>query len=92
MQPDGQKNVSNVFESLPICGSMPSFDCFKFIVFVWTKNYCRFRLGNDAFRKGEYERAITMYTKAIDHVKDSPVLYNNRALTYIRYEWLLFFL
>lgn len=43
-----------------------------------------FRLGNEAFRKNEYERAITMYTKAIDHVKDSPVLYNNRALTYIR--------
>lgn len=26
-----------------------------------------------------------MYSKAIDHVKDSSVLYNNRALTYIRY-------
>lgn len=25
-----------------------------------------------------------MFTKAIDHVRDSPVLYNNRALTYIR--------
>lgn len=25
-----------------------------------------------------------MYSKAIDHVKDSPVLYNNRALTYIK--------
>lgn len=44
-----------------------------------------FRMGNDAFRNGEYEKAISMYSKAIDHVKDSPVLYNNRALTYIRY-------
>lgn len=42
------------------------------------------KLGNQAFRNGEYEKAINMYTKAIDHVKDSPVLYNNRALTYIR--------
>lgn len=25
-----------------------------------------------------------MYSKAIDHVKDSSVLYNNRALTYIK--------
>lgn len=42
------------------------------------------RLGNDAFRKGEYEKAISMYSKAIDHVKDSSVLYNNRALSYIK--------
>lgn len=26
-----------------------------------------------------------MYSKAIDHVKDSPILYNNRAITYIRF-------
>lgn len=25
-----------------------------------------------------------MYSKAIDHIKDSPVLYNNRALSYIK--------
>lgn len=42
-------------------------------------------MGNEAFRKGEYEKAISMYSKAIDHVKDSPILYNNRALTYIRF-------
>lgn len=42
-------------------------------------------MGNDAFRNGDYERACSMYTKAVDHIKDSPVLYNNRALTYIRY-------
>lgn len=50
-----------------------------------SKIHCSFRIGNDAFRKEEYEKAIGMYSKAIDHVKDSPVLYNNRALTYIRF-------
>ncbi|XP_037944741.1 tetratricopeptide repeat protein 12-like [Teleopsis dalmanni] len=42
------------------------------------------KLGNEAFRKPNYEKAITMYTQAIDHVKDSPILYNNRALAYIK--------
>jgi tetratricopeptide repeat protein 12 len=27
-----------------------------------------------------------MYSKAIDQIKDSPILYNNRALSYIRLE------
>lgn len=44
------------------------------------------KLGNQAFRNKEYEKAINLYTKAIDHVKDSSVLYNNRALTYIQLE------
>lgn len=44
-----------------------------------------YRKGNEAFRSGEYEKAVSMYTKAIDHVKDSPALYNNRSLTYIRF-------
>lgn len=44
-----------------------------------------FRLGNAAFRESDYERALCMYNKAIDHIKDSPILYNNRALTYIRF-------
>lgn len=43
------------------------------------------KLGNQAVRKGEYEKAINMYTKAIDQIKDSAILYNNRALTYIRF-------
>ncbi|XP_062542011.1 tetratricopeptide repeat protein 12-like [Armigeres subalbatus] len=42
------------------------------------------RAGNRAFRKGEYEKAISMYTKAIDQIRDSPILYNNRALAYIK--------
>lgn len=42
------------------------------------------KMGNEAFRKQEYEKAVNLYTKAIDHVKDSPILYNNRALCYIK--------
>ncbi|XP_050075230.1 tetratricopeptide repeat protein 12-like [Anopheles maculipalpis] len=44
------------------------------------------RAGNRAFRRGEYEQAINMYSKAIDQIRDSPILYNNRALAYIRIE------
>lgn len=47
-----------------------------------------FRLGSEAFREFDYQRALCMYNKAIDHVKDSPILYNNRALTYIRFVYL----
>ncbi|XP_055620585.1 tetratricopeptide repeat protein 12 [Toxorhynchites rutilus septentrionalis] len=42
------------------------------------------RAGNRAFRREEYEKAISMYTKAIDQIRDSPILYNNRALAYIK--------
>uniref|UniRef100_A0A182WWC2 TPR_REGION domain-containing protein n=1 Tax=Anopheles quadriannulatus TaxID=34691 RepID=A0A182WWC2_ANOQN len=44
------------------------------------------RAGNRAFRRAEYEQAINMYSKAIDQIRDSPILYNNRALAYIRIE------
>ncbi|ETN57936.1 hypothetical protein AND_010490 [Anopheles darlingi] len=44
------------------------------------------RSGNRAFRRAEYEKAINMYSKAIDQIRDSPILYNNRALAYIRLE------
>ncbi|KAL1490543.1 hypothetical protein ABEB36_013219 [Hypothenemus hampei] len=40
--------------------------------------------ANLAFKREEYERALVLYTKAIGHIKDSPLLYNNRALTYIK--------
>ncbi|CAH1099496.1 unnamed protein product [Psylliodes chrysocephalus] len=36
-----------------------------------------------AFRREEYEKALTLYNKAIDQIKDCVVLYNNRALTCI---------
>jgi tetratricopeptide (TPR) repeat protein len=41
-------------------------------------------MGNQAFKNGQYEKAVSMYTKAIDQVRDSPILYTNRALCYIR--------
>lgn len=41
-------------------------------------------MGNKAFRNCENEKAVSMYSKAIDQVRDSPILYNNRALSYIR--------
>lgn len=41
-------------------------------------------MGNRAFRNGEYEKAVSLYSKALDQVRDSPILYNNRALSFIR--------
>lgn len=41
-------------------------------------------MGNQAFRNGEFEKATLTYSRAIDQVRDSPILYNNRALSYIR--------
>ncbi|GJQ79830.1 hypothetical protein Trydic_g23294 [Trypoxylus dichotomus] len=40
--------------------------------------------GNLAFRRGEYERALNCYNKAIEQIKDSCMLYNNRCLTNIK--------
>ncbi|ERL87636.1 hypothetical protein D910_05027 [Dendroctonus ponderosae] len=37
-----------------------------------------------SFRRGDYERALVLYNKAIEQVKDSVLLYNNRALTKIK--------
>ncbi|XP_012270175.1 tetratricopeptide repeat protein 12-like [Orussus abietinus] len=42
------------------------------------------RIGNGAFRKEDFEKAITYYTKAIEQRKDSSVLWNNRALAYMQ--------
>lgn len=42
------------------------------------------QLGNRAFHSDEYEKAINLYSKALDQVKDNYVVYNNRALAYIR--------
>ncbi|KAJ3652205.1 hypothetical protein Zmor_018190 [Zophobas morio] len=36
-----------------------------------------------AFRRGEYEKALSLYDKAIEQIRDSCILYSNRALTYI---------
>lgn len=42
------------------------------------------RIGNGAFKEENYEKAVTYYSKALDQRKDSSVLWNNRALSYIR--------
>ncbi|KAI0747126.1 thioredoxin-domain-containing protein [Daedaleopsis nitida] len=40
--------------------------------------------GNTAFARGEYERAIEHYSRAIEVAPKSAVLYGNRALAYIK--------
>ncbi|XP_059056654.1 tetratricopeptide repeat protein 12-like [Achroia grisella] len=37
-----------------------------------------------AFRRGEYDRALSCYNRAIDQVRDNPMLYCDRALTNIK--------
>ncbi|XP_043499420.1 tetratricopeptide repeat protein 12-like [Polistes fuscatus] len=44
------------------------------------------RIGNGAFKEGDYEKAVTYFTKAIEQRKDSTVLWNNRALSYMNLE------
>ncbi|KAH8243384.1 hypothetical protein KR032_007096 [Drosophila birchii] len=43
-----------------------------------------FRLGNAEYRRGNYETAMRMYTEAIENIRDSHILYINRALCYIK--------
>lgn len=37
-----------------------------------------------AFRRGEYEKALSCYNKAMEHVRDNSMLYCDRALTNIK--------
>lgn len=37
-----------------------------------------------AFRREEYDKALSCYNKAIEQVKDDPMLYCDRALTNIK--------
>lgn len=41
-------------------------------------------MGVKAFRRGEYEKALSCYNRAIEHVKDNSMLYCDRALTNIK--------
>ncbi|KOC68641.1 Tetratricopeptide repeat protein 12 [Habropoda laboriosa] len=41
-------------------------------------------IGNGAFKEGNYEKAVTYFSKALEQRKDSTVLWNNRALSYIQ--------
>lgn len=40
--------------------------------------------GNTAFARGEYQKAIESYSRAIDLAPKSAVLYGNRALAYVK--------
>ncbi|SPP83369.1 tetratricopeptide repeat protein 12 [Drosophila guanche] len=42
------------------------------------------RLGNEEFRKGNYDKSIYFYSKGLQYVTDTPVLYCNRALAKIK--------
>lgn len=42
------------------------------------------RLGNFEYRKLRFDVAIENYTKGLKYVKDTPVLYVNRAMCYIK--------
>ncbi|KAH8382668.1 hypothetical protein KR009_004804 [Drosophila setifemur] len=42
------------------------------------------RLGNEEYRRANFEKSISYYSKAIQYVADSPVLYCNRALAKIK--------
>ncbi|CAH0729244.1 unnamed protein product, partial [Brenthis ino] len=37
-----------------------------------------------AFRRGEYDRALSYYNRAIEQIKDNPMMYCDRALTNIK--------
>ncbi len=42
--------------------------------------------GNEYFKKGDYERAIKLYSEAIELDSKSPALYANRAFAYLKTE------
>ncbi|XP_001600918.1 tetratricopeptide repeat protein 12-like isoform X1 [Nasonia vitripennis] len=42
------------------------------------------RIGNGAFKESDYEKAVTYFSKALEQRRDSAVLWNNRALSYMR--------
>ncbi|KAH8292274.1 hypothetical protein KR054_008042, partial [Drosophila jambulina] len=42
------------------------------------------RMGNYEYRKRKFDEAIGYYTKGLQYVQDTPVLYVNRAMCYIK--------
>ncbi|KAH8420872.1 hypothetical protein KR222_007469, partial [Zaprionus bogoriensis] len=42
------------------------------------------RLGNHEFRRNHFDSAIEMYNNALSYIRDTPVLYLNRAACYIK--------
>lgn len=44
------------------------------------------QFGNDCYKNGNYEKAITYYTQAIELKPDAKMYYSNRVLTYLKLE------
>ncbi|XP_017846100.1 tetratricopeptide repeat protein 12 [Drosophila busckii] len=42
------------------------------------------RLGNCEYRRTMYDKAIEFYSRGLDYITDTPVLFCNRALCYIK--------
>ncbi|KAH8384027.1 hypothetical protein KR009_011770 [Drosophila setifemur] len=42
------------------------------------------RMGNVQYRNSKFESAVDSYTKGLQYINDTPVLYLNRALCYIK--------
>ncbi|KAH8236847.1 hypothetical protein KR026_012637 [Drosophila bipectinata] len=42
------------------------------------------KLGNAEYRRGNYDTAMQMYSEGIENIRDSHILYINRALCYIK--------
>ncbi|XP_017102902.2 tetratricopeptide repeat protein 12 [Drosophila bipectinata] len=42
------------------------------------------RMGNFEYRKMRFDSAVAFYTKGLEYIKDTPVLYVNRAICYIK--------
>ncbi|XP_011494817.1 PREDICTED: tetratricopeptide repeat protein 12-like [Ceratosolen solmsi marchali] len=42
-------------------------------------------IGNTAFKQNNFEKAITYFSKALEQRKDTAVLWNNRALSYMKF-------
>lgn len=40
--------------------------------------------GNAAMKDGDYQKAMEMYTLALEHVKDMKSIYTNRALAFLK--------
>ncbi len=40
--------------------------------------------GNELFKKGRFEEAVSKYSEALEHNPDNAVLYSNRSLSYLK--------
>ncbi|ALC47099.1 CG31294 [Drosophila busckii] len=57
-------------------------DLMKFISDIANAN--KMELGNCEYRRTMYDKAIEFYSRGLDYITDTPVLFCNRALCYIK--------